>query len=89
MMLNAFFLAILLLLFRMCYRMCFRLFVLQSRVDSLKDINLSQEDDVKALRLKIQQVEMDYSASRNELDDVRYVYFSYGQSINVLVPINH
>jgi len=46
-------------------------FVLKSRVDSLKDLNLAQEDDIKVLRMKVQQVEDDYEAVRTELDDVK------------------
>ena len=54
-----------------------RKLLFQSRVDSLKDVNLALEDDVKALRLKMQQIEDDYYAARNELDDARCAKFCH------------
>lgn len=44
---------------------------MQGRNDALKDLNLAQEDDIKCLRLKLQDVEEECVALRNELSDVK------------------
>ena len=43
----------------------------QTRNEALKDVNLGQEDDIKALRMKTQQLEDEYQAVKSELDETK------------------
>jgi len=45
----------------------------QTRNDTLKDLNFGHEEDIKSLRIKVQQLEDEYQAVRSDFDETKYV----------------